>query len=487
MKFIDKDLSAIQEARILMEEAKEVTTRLALMEQEKLDRILNEMMEAVQPHLEELSRMAVLENGYGCPRDQVEKSRMLLDGLKWQLKDMRCVGILQPEDGTGTMEVGVPAGVIAAICPAVNPVASVLNLVLLAVKTGNAIILMPHPRSLRTTIYTAELLAKAATAAGLPKGTIACIQTPAREAVRELMESEVTKLVVANGLPKELKQMAGSTKPILCAGIAPSPVFIERTADVKQAAADIVLSRSFDCGTTSASEQYLVVDQVIAEEVKRELEAQGAWFMSEEEQRKLIGLLGIRSGSVDEECTGKSAVWLAAKAGFAVPENTRVLVSSQPYISDFNPYAKALLCPVIAFYIEEDWIHACEKCMNLLVEESCGTTLVIHSRDEEVIRQFVLKKPVGRVLINTPAALGAMGVTADLFPSVTLGSASAGQGTMAGNLHPRDLIYIRKAARGVRTYVPTPDRRHYQQTGSEKKTDAEKILKMIMEQLVEHT
>ena len=146
----------------------------------------------------------------------------------------------------------------------------------------------------------------------------------------------------------------------------------------------------------------------------------GAYFMTETEQKQLTAFLGLEKGTglPDKEFIGKTAAWLAQKAGFAVPEHTKVLVSEQSYITDFNPYAKGLLCPVLAFYIEEDWIHACEKCIELLVGESRGNTLTIHSQDPEVIRQFALKKPVGRVLINTPAVWGAMGVTTDLFPTV---------------------------------------------------------------------
>lgn len=487
MNFVDKDLFAVQEARIRMEEAKEAAKVLCLFDQEKLDQILSNMLKTVRLNLEELSRMAVLETGYGRWQDQYEKAWALCEGLENNLDDLKCVGILRKNTSEGTMEIGVPRGVIASVCPAVNPVMYVLNMLLLAVKTGNAVILVPHKRAVRTTIHTAEILQQAAQEAGFPEGAISWIQTPDPEGTKELFRSPIISLLVVTEVPDVLKQLKLADKPVICGGIAPSPVFIERTADVKKAAEDIVLSRSFDCGISAASEQYLVVDSQVAEEAKMELMRNGAWFMNEEEERKLIELLGIRYGNVDEECIGKSAYWLASKAGFSVLEDTRILVSSQPYISGFNPYAKALLCPVLAFYIEEDWVHACEKCMNLLVEESCGNTLAIHSQDEEIIRQFVLKKPVGRILINTPASLGAMGITANLFPSATLGSASAGQGMIADNLSPRDLIYIRKAAFGVREFELKTNKNRESDTESDETSDTLTLLKLIMEQLTERS
>lgn len=128
----------------------------------------------------------------------------------------------------------------------------------------------------------------------------------------------------------------------------------------------------------------------------------------------------------------------------------KVLISEQRYVSDNNPYSKEKLCPVLAYYIEDDWMHACEKCIELLLSERNGHTLVIHSNDEDVIRQFALKKPVGRVLVNTPAVFGSMGATTNLFPAMTLGSGSAGEGMTSDNVSPMNLIYVRKVGYGVR-------------------------------------
>ena len=150
------------------------------------------------------------------------------------------------------------------------------------------------------------------------------------------------------------------------------------------------------------------------------------------------------------EVVGRTAAELAKMAGFTVPAGTRVLISQQKYVSEKNPYSREKLCPVLAYYIEDDWMHACEKCIELLLSERNGHTLVIHSNDEEVIEQFALKKPVGRMLVNTPAVFGSMGATANLFPAMILGSGSAGQGITSDNVSPMNLIYIRKVGYGVR-------------------------------------
>ena len=213
---------------------------------------------------------------------------------------------------------------------------------------------------------------------------------------------------------------------------------------------DIIDSRSFNYGMMPGAEQYMVVDGLIAGTVKEMMIAEAAYFMSAEEESRLLALLCPGGAEMDEEYIGKSAVWLAKQAGFELPAGTKVLVSEKRYIADRNPYARALRCPVLIFYIENDWMYACERCMNLLVQESKGHTLVIHSQDEEVIHQFAMKKPVARMLVNTPAVQGAMGLTTNLFPSMALGGLTAGMGVTADNISPLHLVYIRKIGYGVK-------------------------------------
>ena len=360
------------------------------------------------------------------------------------------MGVLEEDPGEGIARIGVPLGVIVAPTPAFGPVAAVISAAVLAVKSGNAIVFSPHPRAERTTRTAVEILAQAAFAAGLPEGAMACPDTAAREGAAQMISHPAASLVLATGAPEMLEEARRSGKPVIFGGTGPSPVFIERSADVKQAAEDILCSRSFDCGTAAASEQYVVVDAAVAEQAKREMIRLGAHFMSGEEEEMLIRLLCGVSGHIDPEYMGKPAIWLAKRAGFGVPEGTRVLVSRQKYVSDHNPYAKAMNCPVMVFYIEPDWTMACEKCMELLANGSRCHTLAIHSRDQAVIGQFAAKKPVGRILVNTPAVFGAMGATTNLFPAVHLGAASAGLGITADNVSPMNLVYLRSVAFGVR-------------------------------------
>jgi acetaldehyde dehydrogenase (acetylating) len=450
MNIIDNDLLSIQESRILAENAREAQKKLATFSQEKLDQIVGNMAREISQYANELAQLSSDETDYGIWQDKYIKNRFVCEYLPAALQGMRCVGIIREDEKNKTMDVGVPVGVIAALCPATSPVSTTIYKALIAVKSGNAMIFSPHPRAKNVMSRTLDILISAAEESGLPEGALAYLHTVTQSGTAELMNHPATSLIINTGVPGMLKAAHQSGKPVIFGGAGNGPAFIERTADIKQAVRDIIISKTFDNGIVSAAEQSIVVDSCIHQEVKKELEQNGAYFMTDEEANKLGALLFRPDGSLDSELVGKNARELAKKAGFYVSSNVVLLLSEQKYVFDKNPYSKEKLCPVLAYYIEDDWMHACEKCIELLLSERNGHTLVIHSKDEDVIRQFALKKPVGRVLVNTPATFGSMGVTTNLFPAMTLGSGSAGEGITTDNVSPMNLIYVRKVGYGVR-------------------------------------
>lgn len=496
INIIDNDLLSMQEARILVENAREAQRKLATFPQEKLDEIVESMTEEVEKHLKELAQTSNEETECGKWEDKYLKNNFICEYLKNRLKGMRCVGIINEDKVSRTKDVGVPMGVIIAFCPLTSPVSTTIYNALIAIKSGNAIIFSPHPRAKNTIFKTIDILISAAEKAGLPEGALAYLHTVTKNGSLELMNHRDTSLIMNTGVPEMLDTAYNSGKPVIYGGNGNGPAFIERTADIVQAVKDIVCSKSFDYGVVSSAEQSIVVDSCIASMVKQEFIKNGGYFMTEEEAEKLGSILFNKDGSFESEMIGKSPQFLAKRAGFSILEDIKLLISQQKFVSKNNPYSREKLCPVLAFYIEDDWMHACEKCIELLLTERYGHTLVIHSKDEEVIRQFVLKKPVGRVLVNTPGTLGSMGATTNLFPSMTLGSGSAGQGMTSDNVSPMNLVYVRKVGYGVRTVdeiVKTVENKEYSTTVvSSDKLNAqeidnykllENILKKVLQEL----
>ncbi|WP_290920759.1 aldehyde dehydrogenase family protein [Halodesulfovibrio sp.] len=451
MTIIDNDLLSIQEARILAENAYEAQKLLGAFTQEKLDAIVESMADALEQHTQALAVMSYEETDYGDWQHKLIKNEFVCGFARRSLRGMRCVGIIGEDREKQTKDVGVPVGVIVALCPATSPVSTTIYKALIAIKSGNAIVFSPHPRAQKTISKTLEIMIEAAHKAGLPEGALAYLNTVAPSGTEELMGHKAVSLILNTGVPGMLEAASKSGKPFIYGGAGNGPAFVERTADIQQAAKDIIASKTFDHGVVSAAGQSVVVDGCVAAEVKSALQSNGAYFMSEDEAGKLGSLLFHNDGKPNHDLIGIPAVKIAHKAGFSVPDNTTVLIAERKYVSEFDPYSREKLCPVLGFYIEPDWMHACEKCIELLLSDRCGHTLVIHSNDEDVINQFALKKPVGRVLVNTPAAFGSMGATTNLFPSMTLGSGSAGKGFTSDNVSPMNLIYVRKVGYGVRS------------------------------------
>ncbi|MBO1305652.1 acetaldehyde dehydrogenase (acetylating) [Enterococcus sp. 669A] len=447
----DKDLQSIQEARFVIEAAKKAQKKLAEMSQEQIDAIVEAMVKKTSENAAYLAKLANEETGFGNVTDKTLKNKFASDVVWSSIKDLKTVGILKDDKDKRIMDVAVPMGVIAGLIPSTNPTSTTIYKALIAVKAGNGIVISPHPGAKNAILETVKILRQAASEAGAPNGIIGALTTLTAKGTEELMKHRDTALILATGGEAMVRAAYSSGNPAIGVGPGNGPAFIERTANVEQAVADIIASKTFDNGVICASEQSIVVERVIAEQVIVELKKHQAYFLSESESDKLAGFILRGNGTMNPQIVGKTAVQVAKMADIIVPENTTILVSPQETVAPSNPYCKEKLCPVIAFYIEENWLDACNRSIELLNVEGRGHTLCIHSQDEEVIKEFALHKPVSRMLINTPGALGGIGGTTNLEPALTLGCGAVGGSSTSDNITPLHLINIRKAAYGVKS------------------------------------
>jgi len=450
----DNDLLSMQQARILAENAASAQKLLAEYSQEKLDGIAWHVAEALAGHACELAGLEWEETGYGNARDKEMKNRFACLGVGRALKGLKCVGVLRQDDAGNILEVGVPRGPVAALCSSLNAVSGLASAALVAIKSGNAIVFALHPRAARVMRKTADLIAEAGAAAGLPENAVSCLSVPAKRGALELMSHPAIRLVLNSGVDRMLDLCRQSGKPVIYGGTGNGPAFIERTADIEKAAEDIIASKMFDCGISPSAEQCVVVDSPVEAEAREAFRRRGAYFMSEQEATALAALLFQADGRHRRDLVGVDASAIARRAGFDAHGAT-VLVADRRFVSETDSYNRELLAPILPWYVEDDWRHACEKCIELLLYDRSGHSLSIHSRDSDVIRQFALKKPVARMLVNAPACFAGMGATSNLFPAVTLGS-SFGLGIASDNLSPFNLVYIRRigyARRSVEAFA----------------------------------
>ncbi|MTC79118.1 acetaldehyde dehydrogenase (acetylating) [Providencia sp. wls1916] len=451
MVALDKDLQSRQLARELVRNAKQAQKIFATFSQEKIDSIVKHIATESARHAEELAKMANEETGFGKWQDKVLKNTFASVRVYEHIKDLKTVGIINDDKINKVMDVGVPLGVITALVPSTNPTSTIIYKTLIALKAGNAIVFSPHPNAKACSFRTLDIVKKAALEAGAPAGIVDGVTMLTLEATKELMHSKDVSLILATGGEGMVRAAYASGTPTISGGPGNGPAFIERSADIKKAVSDIITSKTFDNGVICASEQSIIVERCIYNDVHRELLAQGAYFMNEDEAKRMASMLLRANGTINPEVVGKDAITLSQRAGFSVPANTRVLIALQDTVSPKNPYSREKLCPILGMYVEEDWRSACHRVVDLLTNEGLGHTLVIHTQNEDVIRQFSLEKPVNRILINTPAALGGIGATTNITPALTLGCGAIGGGSSSDNVGPMNLLNIRKVGYGVRS------------------------------------
>ncbi len=447
---LDRDLQSIQEVRDLVAAAKSAQAILATFNQKQLDDICCRIAAECAKHAEELAKMAWEETGFGVWQDKVLKNQ-LGSTMTWNyIKDMKTVGIISENKADGILEIGVPMGVVAALIPSTNPTSTTMYKAIISIKAGNSIVISPHPGAKNCIIETAKIIQKAASEAGAPEGTVNFISLTTMDATNALLKHRDVGIILATGGEAMVRAAYSSGNPAIGVGPGNGPSYIERTADIKMAVKRIFDSKTFDNGTICASEQSIVTERCIEDKVVAEIEAQGGYFLSDDESKKLSGFILRANGTMNPQIVGKTAQTIADMAGITIPSGTRVLLSRQTEVSNKNPYAREKLCPILAFYVEESWEQACERSIQILNVEGMGHTMTIHSHDDRIIREFALKKPVSRLLVNTPGALGGVGATTKLAPAMTLGCGSVGGSATSDNITPLNLINIRRVAWGCR-------------------------------------
>lgn len=454
---MDQDLASRQEARELGRRAEEAQKTLRTFSQEKLDAIVQAVSRAFLASAGELGRMACEETGFGNPQDKEIKNRFAAERVWEAIRDQRTVGILREDPAQKVWDVGVPVGVIAAIVPSTNPTSTVCYKAMIALKAGCAIVFSPHPAAAKCTRRSVEIVAQAAEAAGCPRGAVSCLQTPTMEAVDELMKCPPVRLILATGGPGMVKAAYSSGKPAIGVGAGNGPAYIHKSADIPKAVADIIRSKTFDNGTVCASEQSVIVERCCEARVREEFRKQGCYFLNTEEAGRVARLLLRPDGTINPKVVGRTACAVARMAGVTVPESTPVLLANETEAGPARPYSREKLCPILAFFVEEDEDTILRRICEVLAGEGAGHTFVLHAKDEAVVRRFALTVPVSRFLVNVPASLGGIGAETALFPALTLGCGAVGGSSSSNNIGPLDLINLRRVAWGSEKPEPQPE------------------------------
>ena len=440
------DLTSMREARDLVARAQIAQRQLAELSQAQIDAIVDAMALAVQPQCEALAQLAREETGFGVAADKVRKNRFAAETVYQFIKPMKTVGVLRRIEATKVIEIAEPFGVVAAVIPTTNPTSTAIYKILISIKARCAIVMSPHPSAKRCITRCAEIMEAAARTAGLPEGAIACLSTVTLEGTQELMRQKGVRVILATGGMGLVRAAYSAGKPAYGVGPGNAPAYIERTADVRKAAADILTGKTFDNGLLCSSENSVVVDEAVAAEAKAAFLAQGAYFLNAAEADALAKVLVTPQRLPSPQLVGQPATVVAQKAGITVPPGTRALIAELQGVGRDYPLSIEKLCPVLSFYVVKDWQEGCERCKQILQYGGMGHTMAIHSRNDDVILQFGLKKPAFRIVVNTPTTLGSIGLTTGLDPAMTLGCGGWGGNITSDNISPLHLINVKRLA-----------------------------------------
>ncbi|MBM4168871.1 MAG: aldehyde dehydrogenase family protein [Ignavibacteria bacterium] len=451
---LDKDLQSIQETRDLLARAKQAQLAFKSFDQKKVDAVVKAMADAGFAAAERLAKQAHEETGFGKPADKKKKNEFATKRVWESIKELPTVGVIHEDKEKRIIEIAEPMGVVAALIPSTNPTSTMMFKAIISLKGRNAIVASPHPRAVHSTLEAARVISQAAEKAGAPPGLINCISIPTTEGTNELMRHKLTAVILATGSNPMVKAAYSSGKPAYGVGSGNVPTFVERTANVRKAVADIVSGKMFDWGVLCSTESGVILDEPIKKLAIEEFRKRGAYIVSDDERDRLSKLMFDKRGAINPEIVGKSPTFIAQKAGFDVPHDTTCLIAELPGIGPEYPLSREKLSPVLSMFTVRGWREGCEKCIEMLQFGGIGHSMVIHCTDPEIILQFGLEKPAFRVLVNTQAALGAVGYTNELLPSLTLGPGTFGGSIISDNVSAQHLINIKRLAFETRPINP---------------------------------
>ncbi|MEQ1764121.1 MAG: aldehyde dehydrogenase family protein [Pyrinomonadaceae bacterium] len=440
----DKDLIAQQEARDAVESAHRAQLTLAKFDQAKIDTICEAMAKAALAESARLGQLAHEETGFGKAEDKREKNRFAAEDVWNHFRTLKTVGVVSETDSV--VEIASPRGVVAAIIPSTNPTSTAIFKIIIAIKSRNSIVLSPHPSALQCISETSRIMREAAIANGLPGDAIHCLQTSSIEGTETLMKHKDTAVILATGGIGLVRAAYSSGKPAFGVGPGNVPSYIESSANIQKAVADILTGTCFDNGTICASEQAVVVDSKIAATVREQFKIQGGHFLNSTEADAVAKVLLTPQRTLNAGIVGRPAKYIADLAGISIPDGPRCLLADCGGVGRDYPWSIEKLSPTLAFFVVDGVEQAATRCDEILHFGGMGHTAGMHTQDRQKAIEYGKAMPASRVVINSPTTHGAIGLSTDLPPSMTLGCGSWGGNVTSDNVSPIHLMDIKRVA-----------------------------------------
>lgn len=452
----DKKLEAQAHVDELVQKGLVALDEFRLLDQDQVDYIVAKASVAALDQHGVLAKHALDETGRGVFEDKATKNLFACEHVVNNMRHTKTVGIISEDDVTGLTLIAEPVGVIAGITPTTNPTSTAIFKSLISLKTRNPIVFAFHPSAQESSAHAAKVVYDAAVAAGAPKNCIQWITLPSMEATSALMNHPGIATILATGGNAMVRAAYSCGKPALGVGAGNVPAYVEKTANIQQAAHDIIMSKSFDNGMVCASEQAAIVDKEVYAEFKKELESYHVYFVNKKEKALLENYcFGVKAnskncaeGKLNADIVGKPAAWIAEQAGFSVPEGTNIIAAEVTEVGPKEPLTREKLSPIIAVLKSENTEDGIAKSRQMVEFHGLGHSAAIHTRNEQLAKDFGREVKAIRVIWNAPSTFGGIGDVYNAFlPSLTLGCGTYGRNSVGNNVSAVNLLNIKKVGR----------------------------------------
>ena len=444
------DPIAVKEVNELVQKGLVCLDEFRGLSQEQVDYIVAKVSTSVLDHHEYLARIAIEETKRGVFEDKCTKNLFACEYITNAMRHLKTCGIISDDPVSGITEVADPLGVICGVTPVTNPTSTVIFKSLICLKTRNPIIFGFHPNAQKCCVETAKIIVEAAVKAGAPANCVQWIEHPSLDATTALMEHEGVACILATGGNAMVKAAYSCGKPALGVGAGNVPAYVEKTANVAQAANDILMSKAFDNGMVCASEQAAIIDKEIYDEFIKDIIKYGAYLCNAEEKAKLEALMfkpnkdGVVTG-VFPGVVGHPAWEIAEWAGFSVPKETPALLVECNSVGPEEPMTREKLSPVLALIKSESTEDGFNKAEAMVEFNGLGHSACIHTSNKKLADDFGLRMKACRIIWNSPTTFGGIGNIYNSFlPSMTLGCGSYGHNSISGNVSAVNLINVKR-------------------------------------------
>lgn len=394
---------------------------------------------------------AVRETGFGVVEHKKLKNELSTLPLLDYYRDLDLVSPRILPDAK-MVELPKPAGVVFALTPATNPIATLYYKAMLAILSRNAIVFSPHPAARECSVAAAKTLADAAEAAGAPVGLIQCIEQPSVPLVQEVMASDKVAVIMATGGGPMVRAAYSSGNPAMGVGPGNAVAYVDPSAKVDATAKRLVDSKSFDNSVLCTNESVVLTLDANRANMERALRSAGAHLCNEADTDKLRAYLFTDHG-FNVAAIGKSATWIADKAGIRVNPSARILVPVLSAPGQDDLLLREKLCPVLTLASAVDFQQAMTIAAQIL-KRGGGHSAAFHGEAPDRLLQFANALPVYRVVVNAPCSQGAAGFATHLPPSFMIGTGFAGRSSVGENVGPQHLVHWTRIAYNSDASVP---------------------------------